>query len=107
MVQTVFRLENHDEVTPVRLNTARLASSPACESCAENPCLAAILNHPSILIYANARKDGLFQKELDRLGPQRITKKRKEEEDNGENKMTKGRVGPPRANDRNVQNSLN
>lgn len=27
----------------VRLSTARLASSPACESCAVRPCLAAIL----------------------------------------------------------------
>ena len=43
MVHTVLRLENHELVTPVRDKTARLASSPACDKWAVNPCLAAMV----------------------------------------------------------------
>jgi hypothetical protein len=53
MVQTVLRLENQvlavAALTPpmptVRDKTARLASSLACDSCAVNPCFAAISSY--------------------------------------------------------------
>lgn len=43
MVHTVFKFENHELDTPVLDNTARFASSPACDRCAVNPCFAAMV----------------------------------------------------------------
>lgn len=46
IVQVVFRLESHEcdlMADGARDRTARLASSDACEICAVNPCLAAMI----------------------------------------------------------------
>lgn len=42
IVMVVLRFENHDDFRGVLCNTARFASSEACDRCAVNPCLAAM-----------------------------------------------------------------